>query len=67
MGIGLPWPSADWAISGLINLYVGVAASALVRVCQGLHRKRTERVARVQHKGAETWSFGAIGAVAREF
>jgi len=51
----------------LINLYVGVAASALVRVCQGLHRKRTERVARVQHKGAETWSFGAIGAVAREF
>jgi uncharacterized membrane protein len=63
-GIGLAWPGADWAILGLIAMYL-VIALALVPVCQRLHRLGGVRT-KVPAKPSGAPSFGAIGAVLQE-
>ena len=65
-GIGLEWPGADWAILGLIVLYL-VVALTLVPMCRRLQRSRaghTRPPAKARTAGAP--SFGAIGVVLRE-
>jgi uncharacterized membrane protein len=67
-GIGLAWPGADWAILGLVVLYL-VVAFALVPMCLHL-RLRHARPTRPTQPAAKTddgsESFGATGAVVRE-
>ena len=60
-GIGLTWPGADWALLGLIVVYL-LSALALVPLCQRLHRLREARMGFAPKAGG-TPSAGAIGVV----
>ena len=63
-GIGLAWPGADWAILGLIVVYL-VIAVLLVPLCLRLHRLREVR-SKVPVKPSGAPGFGAFGTVLRE-
>ena len=63
-GIELTWPGADWAIFGLVVLYL-VVVLPLVALCRRLHVLRAER-ARTLVPSTETRVTGALGVIARE-
>ena len=64
-GVNLEWPAGDWALLGLIVLYLAVAL-VLVSICRQMYRRREypRPMATVSGDGAP--SFGAIGVILAE-
>ncbi len=63
-GIGLTWPGDDWALVGLIALFLTVS-TLLVPLCRRLHSPRHRRS---ETKSARTprVGYGALGVIVRE-
>ena len=64
-GLGLAWPGEDWAIAGLIGLYLAVAVAS-VSACVRLQRRGTETTSARPVQSAPALASGPFGAIARE-